>query len=375
MIAYNTCKRLCEFSDIDGIAVCKNCHRLYKKEERTQSNGYQQIKHDICSQCNWSNSTTIEYYNNIMLTEEVDDLNGRPILLEKVVDYSYDQYKSSECEICNHVEGCVGECIGNCKNCLKEIHFPKFYPNGKKEYDCQRLLDFYVCDYSYKYMSEMLYLIRKSQVIKDLEYYHIISIGCGACPDLMAFEIYCHENRFQKEISYIGVDVNIKWKSIHDIINQYRTDTIKRTQFFYYDAVEESERLGVSDANVIVLQYIISYLYNTIQIDKINQFYKDLIDMIVRRKKQGKPLVILINDVNSNARGRDLFGNLVYQLEQARFSGTCNAYYFDYNIKNRYQMYGEKQETSELVYEIPNKLNVFNPWKNCSSAQLLIEVK
>ena len=38
-------------------------------------------------------------------------------------------------------------------------------------------------------------------------------------------------------------------------------------------------------------------------------------------------------------------------------------------------MYGEKQETSELVYEIPNKLNVFNPWKNCSSAQLLIEVK
>ena len=35
MIAYNTCKRLCEFSDIDGIAVCKNCHRLYKKEERT----------------------------------------------------------------------------------------------------------------------------------------------------------------------------------------------------------------------------------------------------------------------------------------------------------------------------------------------------
>ena len=35
----------------------------------------------------------------------------------------------------------------------------------------------------------------------------------------------------------------------------------------------------------------------------------------------------------------------------------------------------KKQETSELVYEIPNKLNVFNPWKNCSSAQLLIEVK
>ena len=52
-----------------------------------------------------------------------------------------------------------------------------------------------------------------------------------------------------------------------------------------------------------------------------------------------------------------------------------DPFYFDYNIKNRYQMYGEKQETSELVYEIPNKLNVFNPWKNCSSAQLLIEVK
>ena len=67
----------------------------------------------------------------------------------------------------------------------------------------QRLLDFYVCDYSYKYMSETLYLIRKSQVIKDLEYYpYNIYWMWSLSQILMAFEIYCHEKvDFKKKLA------------------------------------------------------------------------------------------------------------------------------------------------------------------------------
>lgn len=70
------------------------------------------------------------------------------------------------------------------------------------------MLNFYVCDYSAKYASELLYLMRKSQALEEINDYHVLSIGCGGCPDLMAFERYCHEKSYDKSVSYIGIDVN-----------------------------------------------------------------------------------------------------------------------------------------------------------------------
>lgn len=55
-----------------------------------------------------------------------------------------------------------------------------------------------MCDYTYKYASEIWYLLRKSEVIKSIETFRILSIGCGGCPDLMAFESYLKENGQRK---------------------------------------------------------------------------------------------------------------------------------------------------------------------------------
>lgn len=63
-----------------------------------------------------------------------------------------------------------------------------------------------------------------------------------------------------------------------------------------------------------MLQYVISHFYNTGQICKIELFYERLIENIILRKEKGKPFVILINDVNSNNRGRDLFESLCKNL-------------------------------------------------------------
>ena len=54
--------------------------------------------------------------------------------------------------------------------------------------------------------------MRKSQALEEINDYHVLSIGCGGCPDLMAFERYCHEKSYDKSVSYIGIDVNEKWK-------------------------------------------------------------------------------------------------------------------------------------------------------------------
>ena len=109
------------------------------------------------------------------------------MLIHEIVKFCDKEYRKSDikhiCSDCNHPT----ECSKSCKNCLEQIHYPSKYPQGKKDYDCENLINFYVCDYTNKYASEMLYLLRKSKRLQDIEKYHIISIGCGAAPDLMAF--------------------------------------------------------------------------------------------------------------------------------------------------------------------------------------------
>ena len=150
---------------------------------------------------------------------------------------------------------------------------PGRYLSGKKDYDFSRMLYFYVCDYSAKYSSELLYLMRKSRVLEEINDYHVLSIGYGGCPDLMAFERYCHEKSYDKSVSYIGIDVNEKWKPIHEQIKSYKTKTLRRSQFKYMDAVTEEH--NISNANVIVLQYVISHFYNTGQIGELESFLKN----------------------------------------------------------------------------------------------------
>jgi hypothetical protein len=300
-------------------------------------------------------------------------LSKKKSLMETVLDYCHEEYTNSSCEHCNHKKGCPAECHGNCKQCLEEVHYARKDSEGKKSYDCRRMLDFYVCDYTVKYASEMLYLMRESEALKQIEDYRVVSIGCGGCPDLMAFETYCHQDQRGKSVSYVGIDVNERWKNIHSVIEGYTTTTLKETRFEYADAVTE-DYAGISEANVIVLQYVISYFYNTEQIGEISAFFDKLIQKIVAHKKKGEPLVILINDVNSNRRGRDYFQLIIEKLHDAGFHDTSKRFYFDYNIFNESQRYGTQHPSTDVLYEIHDRFDIYQPWKQCSSAQLLIEV-
>nr|WP_297936152.1 hypothetical protein [uncultured Blautia sp.] len=190
-------------------------------------------------------------------------------------------------------------------------------------FDEDKMIDFYVCDYTVKYASEILYLMRKSEALQQIDNYHVLSIGCGACPDLMALERYCHENSYDKRISYLGIDVNKRWKRIHNQIDSYRTSTVRKTKFRYWDVVTED--FSISDANVVILQYVISHFYNTGQIYEIQGFFVKLVDTIISRKQAGVPMVILINDVNSVHRGRDYFSDLVEKLKDAEKS-ICSIF-------------------------------------------------
>lgn len=297
---------------------------------------------------------------------------GFNLLLKTVVDYCHNEYLSSECKKCNHPDKCPGN--HSCKNCLEQIHYPVRHPNGKKDYDCNRMINFYVCDYSFKYASEMLYLMRESTALKKIKKYHVVSIGCGACPDLMALEKYCSQCEDSKTISYYGIDVNTRWKPIHQIIDDYSGEIIKKTTFDYFDAVSEFDDRIIKHANVLVLQYVISHFYNTNQISEIEDFFTCIVSNIIAHKQKNNPLVVLINDVNSNNRGRDYFMVLIDKLKAENLHGHVSRFYFDYRITHEGQRYGTKHPDNKILYKIPDKFRLYEPWEQCSSAQLLIEI-
>ncbi|MBU9738033.1 hypothetical protein [Diplocloster agilis] len=123
------------------------------------------------------------------------------------------------------------------------------------------------------------------------------------------------------------------------------------------------------------MQYVISHFYNTKQIGQIETFFKELIDKIVRHKEKDKPLIIIINDVNSCYRGRNYFKKFVQKLKQEEIACTSQGYYFDYCITNDNQRYGKKHENKNICFAMQRGLEEYEPWEKCSGAQMLIEVR
>ena len=160
------------------------------------------------------------------------------MLIDEIIDFCDDHYKSQNTKCvwhnCNHQD----KCSGSSKQCLKEIHFPDKYPIAKKEYDCCNLINIYVCDYTHKYAYEMLYLLRESGTLKEMYSYHIMSIGCGAAPNLIAFEQHIRESQSLKTIYYWCIDKKELWQPVHDVIEKYMSKIVRKSKFKNADAIE-----------------------------------------------------------------------------------------------------------------------------------------
>lgn len=311
------------------------------------------------------------------MEEKVESIvwGGEEMLINKIMNYCDLEYTKehtdSRCENCQH----VGACSGGCKRCLEEIHYPLKYPKGKKSYDCPNLINFYVCDYTFKYATEIYYLLQKSAALKRITQYNVFSIGCGACPDLMAFEAYILKNKSGKTVQYMGIYKNPLWKPVHEQVEQYTTDVITCTNLEIEDVFDFLDKIAVADINVLVLQYVISSLYASEWENAIHKLFDLIIENVVKYRNKKEPFVIIINDVNSNNTGRELFLDLISKLRRAGIHGHCEQYYFDRNIKNKAQIYGTKHQSSTaMTPALVQKYGKYEPWQFCTSAQLLIEI-
>lgn len=213
------------------------------------------------------------------------------MLIDEIIDYSDNLYSNYICNECHHPSG---GCSGSCYNCLYQIHYPDRTIGLKKAvYDCPKMILHYVCQYLHLYASEVLYAFNTHKdFLSQYEKYHIMSIACGAAPDLMALEYFCNINNINKKISYKGYDINPLWNTIHSYIKKYcRTHNINRS-FYEKDVISYFNKYYVPGTNIIIISYLISYLYNTKQISQIDLLFEQLADNVVLRKDKNDRMFI-----------------------------------------------------------------------------------
>ncbi len=302
------------------------------------------------------------------------------MLLNTIVQYCDEMYSSfgDECGCengqCNHPSG---ECSGSCYNCLYHIHYPERAPEkAKTEYDCVKMLYHYVCQYSYLYTAELLCAFENEWgFIKDLPHYNILSLGCGGCADLMALELLLDRAHCTTPVSYKGIDVNALWEPIHAKIGEYSDRNEIRYHIHYADVFDFFAHYNVPDANIVVISYLISYLYNTNQIGLIHSLARRIANQVVKRKSM--PLLLIINDVNSYKRGRDSFSYFEHAIRSSGLSiQKCEYKYFDTGNLADGQKLGSPYEMKIIPFSIPRDIQ--RQYHACTSinstVQLLVEV-
>ena len=300
------------------------------------------------------------------------------MLLDAVVEFCNQAYQSYGNK-CGHSSGkCShpsGNCSGSCYNCLYQVHYPSAQ-DGKKEYDCPKMIYHYVCQYSYLYTTELLCAFEHEwSFIKGFPYFHILSLGCGGCADLMAFDMLRYRKNFVTPISYMGIDKNNLWSPVHHCAKEYCRWNNIAYQTHYSDVFEFFQNNTVNNANIVVISYLISYLYNTDQINAVDILAKNLVKSAIEKK--GTPLLLVINDVNSYKRGRDYFSYFESAIRNCGLTVVKSEYkYFDNGNLYDGQKVGSPYSVNGVILNAPEEIQMKYHAGNTINAtiQLLVEV-
>lgn len=244
------------------------------------------------------------------------------MLKEALLKLCQDEFNCSNAGQCGQNCNNADACEHNCDECLNQVHwFPKY--KGRCDYTCANLLLKYVLRYTDKYSSQIASALQYIDLSKYPQY-NIFSIGCGAAPDLMAFE----EVANGKQIYYKGYDRNRLWTGIHNLIEHYAVNTdymvAKLRQYDIFD-VFSAGKPHHQKYNIVIIQYLLSHLYNTGQAYKMGNLFDYIIKNILSRRLTNSPFLIIITDIDSVHKGRSNWYTLLDKLENAGCFGTANA--------------------------------------------------
>ena len=300
------------------------------------------------------------------MNTSADDIHD--FLITKLTTSCNERYQHSKCWTCSYRKNCPHDC----GKCLHYVHTPSAAPAPRK-YDCGHMMDYYVCKYSHKYMSEMIYALRRlkdSCVIPNLK---VLSIGCGPCTDLMALDYLKRTSEYQfSSLEYRGVEIDPKiWRKIYDDINSMKASNCSFS-IIDNDICRYIDVLLAEDwyPDLIILQYVFSDMQKHSLQDDINHMISSMgrfIDMCPQNT------YIVCNDINLSKKyngGREYFD----ELNGAISSKTMHR---DAHFRNSYKTghfnYGREYECNDLILSPSSDLEGFGPYMSCASAQKIIK--
>lgn len=291
------------------------------------------------------------------------------LLVGTLVDWCATNYRSLECNVCTHPSG---RCSGSCKNCSEEVNYHK-NGNCRSDYDCQKFLYYYVCRYSWKYCSEIMYALEQVH-LRSYPCYHIVSVGCGGAADLMAFEQINQQQ--PKDLYYKGYDINPLWEPIQNEIEQYMMDNGHCAKFRRKDIFERLNHGKPANHayNIVVMEYLISHFSENCRTALAEELFEGIVEQIIVNRIQDSPFLIIINDIDHYSV-RSCFDNLLDMLTQYGFHFKFAKLHFsdrqrDYND-------GSQQYASRAnKFYIPDSIKgQFDCAITCTSAQLIVEIR
>lgn len=263
------------------------------------------------------------------------------------------------------------DCRNGCSWCLDDIHMNRI----NRRYNCQNIINSYVCKYQIKYTSEIYHLLNNHHPFQTLDQILVWSIGCGPCSDLFAIANWMQANN-KFNLRYRGFDLNNEWGLVqNDVINianqsqvGINARIINRDIFTIYDTVTNWP--DILPVNILIMQYVISDMVSNVSQNEVFSFLNRTVDLIIRRMPQNS--FIIINDINHNTQARDYFDYLCSLL-----AGQDNYAFFRYHFVNNnrqnYWQYGQQHPNNTIIWAIPQYCALHNPWNFCSSVQLVVQ--
>lgn len=243
------------------------------------------------------------------------------MLRDYLLEWCREKIEDSPSGCCGHHCDNQEYCEHDCKKCLDQVHrYP--FELGRPDYTCSNLLLRYVLHFTDRYSRQIasaLDLIDHSSYSQ----FNIFSIGCGGTPDLMAFEEVT-----EKPIYYKGYDRNTFWHEIHSVIEQYADEIagfdVKLRRQDIFDVLSLGKPKS-KQYNVVVIQYLLSHLYNTEQENQTIQLFRGIINNIIARRLPNSPFLIIITDIDSRFKGRGDWYRFLDILEDAGYHGHAYA--------------------------------------------------
>jgi hypothetical protein len=237
------------------------------------------------------------------------------------------------------------------------------------------MLRYYTCHTAWKRCSEILYALDTID-LKKYPSFDILSIGCGAAPDLMAFELAAGG----RQVRYHGIDIASEWDEIHNCI-EWSADwencvTAKFEQGDVYEMFASPVAL-TEPYNVIVLQYMIAGHVYSDRADRIEDLFECVINRLVANKRADSPMLIIINDIDHKSWICDYFNLLTRKLHRYGYTFRATKRHFEKREdgeNNGSILY--KSNSSRFLQIIPSDhREKYNSHAPCSAAQLIIEVE